>query len=1428
VAPLELLEIHSSSADPALRIHADGLYDPTIKFANDGYSSLSSIFYDRSENNLYISSDYDDTSTQGNIRFITASFPVNNPILTLESQSGAGIGIWETSPDALFELSANGGVSDLFMLSSDDNNDGDRFIVKNSGNVGIGTTTPYAKLSVVGETVSEYFTATSTTATSTFTAGINVGSGNGYFIDGVPVLWGNSISSAFNVGVNTVSSSGIGVGLNNTSSGSNSSSFGYWNIASNSISSSFGAGNSASGLYSSAFGFSNIASGPNSSAFGNNNTASGSYSATFGYGNTASATGASVFGSSISNNIDNSTMIGPSDTAKLTILSTGNVGIGTTSPYAKLSVVGETVSEYFTATSTTATTTLAGGLNVGSGSLTVLQNGNVGIGSTDPAKLLEVLDGSGDGVSLYGQYGSGYVMAEGAGDLLLGLGGSNKLVFFGSGSAGFLNINGLGVGDTTSEARLEVSANGGVSDLFMLSSDDNNDGDRFIVKNSGNVGIGTTSPYAKLSVVGETVSEYFTATSTTATTTLAGGLNLGSGGLVYDYASGNVGINTTSPGQALEVSGKIQTTNAGGNSIGDLNVGPDGFYSWNGASRFVRFNTSGAVNDITSGGADLAINYTSGRNVTIGAAYGQPSKLSIIGNLAVGDSVFTDTAAPSNGVSIQGNVGIGTTSPYAKLSVVGETVSEYFTATSTTATTTLAGGLNIGNGKLVYDYSSGNVGINTTSPTAWLNIDAPSGGAEKQFIRVENSGNVLFSLNQYGNFSAKAGATFGGVAGVSPSSAAVVVNPNSSSNRGLSIKEKSGQTASTFQVLDSLDNVLFNIAGGGNVGIGTTSPYAKLSVVGETVSEYFTATSTTATSTFAGSFSIDNGAFEYDSGAGVTTISNLQMGAMSFVENAGVISWTDLPVSSSAPDGTDESYSAQIDGNSLLTIYSESDGVGGIKNTGVNIGTTTILYSSNIPWGSLIVGDGILCVDNGGDNCDDVARTRGTIYANNATVSGLDLAEQYPTRDTELEAGDIIMLDKENPVFVKRFDSNSSSPAAIGVVSTKPGLLLGGFDSGKFKQEVNVPVALSGRVPVKVNMEGGEINKGDKITFSTVIGVGKKATTYSYTIGIALEDFTKSDIKDSGYGKILVFIDLGWSKLDSAISGDTITTLDGEGGSAFWQIDKSSGRIKIIAPIDMDEFDIVNVRAIRGLMGKWSINEDGLLVVDEVDANRIKTDVLCVEDICVNKDKFKEIFGNGIDMVNGNTQTADVGGSDSSANSNTDGDNNSTSTEIPPSTTTDTDDESVINDTLEEDENESITENTAGEDGSDSLNNDTPPAEESLSQSTPNTQPTITLTGDSVINLTEGDTYTEQGAIADDVEDGSDLPVTDITGTVDTNTPGTYIIFYNFTDLDGLAADEVTRIVEVEEVEKEEPIPVITPDKNDESTESVVEQGSTS
>lgn len=79
------------------------------------------------------------------------------------------------------------------------------------------------------------------------------------------------------------------------------------------------------------------------------------------------------------------------------------------------------------------------------------------------------------------------------------------------------------------------------------------------------------------------------------------------------------------------------------------------------------------------------------------------------------------------------------------------------------------------------------------------------------------------------------------------------------------------------------------------------------------------------------------------------------------------------------------------------------------------------------------------------------------------------------------------------------------------------------------------------------------------------------------------------------------------------------------------------------------------------------------------------------------------------------------------------------------------------------------------------------------------TPPVITLTGASTINLEVGDTYTELGATATDNEDGDISSNIVITGTVNTNTAGTYTRFYNVSDSAGNAASQVTRTVIVTE-----------------------------
>lgn len=68
------------------------------------------------------------------------------------------------------------------------------------------------------------------------------------------------------------------------------------------------------------------------------------------------------------------------------------------------------------------------------------------------------------------------------------------------------------------------------------------------------------------------------------------------------------------------------------------------------------------------------------------------STLGVGNNAAIGAS-YGLLAAPTNGLIVQGSVGIGTSSPYSMLSVAGQVVAQNYIATSTTATSTFYGDL---------------------------------------------------------------------------------------------------------------------------------------------------------------------------------------------------------------------------------------------------------------------------------------------------------------------------------------------------------------------------------------------------------------------------------------------------------------------------------------------------------------------------------------------------------------------------------------------------------------------------------------------------------------------------------------------------------------------------------------------------------------
>ncbi len=350
-----------------------------------------------------------------------------------------------------------------------------------------------------------------------------------------------------------------------------------------------------------------------------------------------------------------------------------------------------------------------------------------------------------------------------------------------------------------------------------------------------------------------------------------------------------------------------------------------------------------------------------------------------------------------------------------------------------------------------------------------------------------------------------------------------------------------------FLLASSTDSELLRVTPAGYLGIGTSTPAAALSVAGDIYA------SSTGTSTFTGALFIDDGAVVHNYG-GDTSITNLNVGPVRFEDNAGWVSWIDLPVTAGVATGTVEAFSAQVDSLQALTVWSETvDGDGTAGKLRVVVGTTssTVLTSTNIPFGSFIISDGALCVDNsGGTACDNAARTSGQIYAKSSTVTAIDVAENFPVEDTTLRAGEIAMLDsKQAPVcaatkdigegvvcdgyatatvpFITRARRDTAAEI-VGVISTDPGLLLGGFGASELVEYEKRPVALKGRVPVVVNFEGGDIAPGDRIALSSVPGVGTRATTSGRVVGFALEGAARGSAPASATTSILMYVEASY------------------------------------------------------------------------------------------------------------------------------------------------------------------------------------------------------------------------------------------------------------------------------------------------------------
>ena len=465
----------------------------------------------------------------------------------------------------------------------------------------------------------------------------------------------------------------------------------------------------------------------------------------------------------------------------ININASNNVGIGTTSPSTILDVrgagatsnpatSGSTVStgtRFRIASSTTATAVLDFGISTSgktwlqstdradlSTEYPLLLNpngGNVGIGTTDPGYKLHVDDNT--------AYGG--VLIEGD------------------------NAPGLSIRDNsgTSLSKIYVQSTASSQGNLRISSDDNNTATtptiEFIIGGShkmrvldnGNVGIGTTDPVRRLDVDSAATSDIarfgnnsgnFTLGQTTNLTSLdlaannAYRIRQGSTVPFYVKSDGNVGIGTTNPSAKLDIYGD---SNSGDNMIELIN------------SKYDSTNTTGETGILFGWNNHVAARITAFKEGTVNRT----------GFKIVGEAGFNVPATIATFRST-GKVGIGTTDPASKLhlSTTGSsTLTIQNTTNSGNATLNFrdegnndqysiyyalganrAYNLVNGNGLTVYSsqtsgeiarfgmgtgytdsYFTGNVGINTTSPGAKLDVNSGISTSSADVIKLSQATN---------------------------------------------------------------------------------------------------------------------------------------------------------------------------------------------------------------------------------------------------------------------------------------------------------------------------------------------------------------------------------------------------------------------------------------------------------------------------------------------------------------------------------------------------------------------------------------------------------------------------------------------------------------------------------------------------------------
>ncbi|HEY6018832.1 MAG TPA: tail fiber domain-containing protein, partial [Candidatus Paceibacterota bacterium] len=452
------------------------------------------------------------------------------------------------------------------------------------------------------------------------------------------------------------------------------------------------------------------------------------------------------------------------------IVSSGNVGIGTNAPAYKLDVSGQiNSSNKITASESTGTTnggftfTQDGAQDTGmfspsDGELDFYNNGNLKL-SINPSGNVAITN------TLAVTASTTLASLLNVGGLLNANGGvlstaSSTFTALHLKTATFDTAGNILVPQGTTQA-LNFATSTTATPILTLSSITNSQ--------SGAVGIGTTTPWGKLSVEIGTLNPAFVVS------------NFGSSSPAFLITSaGNVGIGTSSPFQALSTvgsgffTGNVTATNL--TATGTLTVGTlNGLV---GANNGTLYNIATSSNFVTS--------LAAGSGISLSGSTGAVTVTNTIGYPFVGNATTTQLAFNGG------------------LTAVGATT----TALAVTGSTTISSVFNVGGNA----FFNSNVGIGTTSPWGRLSVDTSSLSAGVPEFAIGSSTRTDFTINQNGNV---------GIGTASPGST-LSVNGNLSLPLGSLIGfvgVTNAVTTSNYAVYGDASNSILNVPTGGTISM---------------------------------------------------------------------------------------------------------------------------------------------------------------------------------------------------------------------------------------------------------------------------------------------------------------------------------------------------------------------------------------------------------------------------------------------------------------------------------------------------------------------------------------------------------------------------------------------------------------------------------